>query len=167
MKLSTPAFTSWSLNRWTIRKVPQIEFLSVCILSSFSSNTCWEYRLPQLLHHSCTWKFHDFLFLPSEHFLLYNLCILFMLLVLCSFYFLHIAYQGCWSCNRAVFSVIGVFCGCAMWRPCRSPGEARHDLALCLFSSATLSSLSALANMLRTQNGQGDLLGGLSQPSQP
>ena len=104
MEPSTPAFIASSLNHWTIRKVPQIEFLDVCILSSFSSNTCWEYCLPQLLHHGCTWKFLDFCF-SSEYFLLYNLCILFMLLVLCGFYFLHIAYPGCWPCIRAMCSV--------------------------------------------------------------
>lgn len=89
--------------------------------------------LPPLLHHSCTWKFHNLFFLLNAFSC--TLCVLFMVLLSCSFYFTHIAYQGCWSCNTGcVFNVIGVSCGCVMWRPWSSPCKAQHNLAPCLLS---------------------------------
>ena len=162
MEPSTPACTAWSLNHWTIRKVPQIEFLNVCILSSFSSNTCWEYCLPQLLH-GYTWKFHDFFFFFWTLSLIQPLCFIyasgpsrFLLSAYCLPGLL-VLQQGC------VFSVIGVSCGCVMWRPWHSPCEARHDLALCLFSQWHFPASQHWQICLEPRMGKGDLLGGLSQ----
>lgn len=76
------------------------EFL--CVLSSVSSSTWWQLwsasiTIPQILG--------SFIIFSSECFL-FILCFIWLP---CGFYFLHIVYQGCWSCSVAVCSVNLVF----------------------------------------------------------
>lgn len=62
----------------------------------------------------------------------YTIHVLFMPLVPCSFYFLHITYQDCWFRDTdCVYSVAGVPHSCTTWHFCGSPWKALHDRVIC------------------------------------